>query len=376
MTVVFDKHKLFHLTKGQPQFNDTESSTTNGFDYLRWANHENSEVKELEPEKSGNESEEEEQESQEKKKKPSKEERKALRRSKRLQRQKHAKQKKKDKEEESEYEELSLSMSSGSPLKDRIHYIKSLYLGLINQKDDRILSYHDIKVYKATVMNLGYDQWLNDDNLLFVYEYLEHVHLKDFIEENPQLVNSKHSKRFMNSILLIKPSIGFLLLKFPDPRALKGTLPPLELASFLFIPVNDNDDVEQAEGGSHWSLVVVSMLESKAYIYDTLAEEPDEGNYPESLQLIENLNLYLSSILPKMRPIVPVVEKTPQQVNGSDCGVHVLQITAILLSRMIYNENRPILFQLSQNLHFNAVEGRVFILELIRRLVHQEKASL
>src|SRR5437762_5480105 len=47
--------------------------------------------------------------------------------------------------------------------------------------------------------------------------------------------------------------------------------PPVkeEGATHLFLPINDNPDVNQMSGGTHWSLLVVSILDQLALHYDS-----------------------------------------------------------------------------------------------------------
>lgn len=265
--------------------------------------------------------------------------------------------------------------ADGSTKSQKLNQLKSLYLTLINTKHNRVLDFHDITIFKEDIYNLSYDQWLNDNNLSYIYEYFEKAQLNDFIQSNDIILNSKLALRFKNSIILLKPSIAFLLLMNQDPASLKGILPPLELASFIFIPINDNDDVELAEGGSHWSLVVISILDRKAFIYDTLSDEQDDNNNREAQNLINNLNIYLKAHgkMGAGSEIKPEVVPTPQQLNGSDCGVHVLQISAILLSRLIYCQENSIIDLQLDNVWLSAVDGRIFILNSILDIVKKNK---
>ncbi|GMM36065.1 hypothetical protein DASC09_033900 [Saccharomycopsis crataegensis] len=333
-----------------------------------------------------------------KNKKLSKEEKKKLKQDKKLARQEASRAKKKQEEAEvlasgsgdnDDDDQITKSGASRaattnhyidgnirSSTKEKLHYLKSLQLTISNTKNPRVLEYHDITIRKEDIFCLGHDEWLNDNNLSYIYERLEKVPLHEYIhEQNSQLLNTKLAKRWKNSIVLLKPSLAFLLLKFPDPTALQGILPPLELSSFLFVPINDNDDVEAAEGGSHWSLVVVSLLEGVAYFYDTLAEDEDEGNYEESMALVTNLNFYLEAVGGGHKKVVGKVVKTPLQINGSDCGVHVLQITAILLARIMEcGEDGGIPYGL-EGLELSALDGRIWILRDMLEKIREKRKS-
>ncbi|KAK9463492.1 uncharacterized protein V1516DRAFT_667907 [Lipomyces oligophaga] len=188
---------------------------------------------------------------------------------------------------------------------------------------DVILEYYDVSVYKSDFDNLREDEWLNDNNLSFWYEYLEHS--TDFPSSTVQ-----------NSILLLRPSMVFLLAQSPDPQSLLGVLPSFdEPVRYVFLPINNNADVEFSEGGSHWSLVVVDMETKRAYYYDTLGRT----NLLESKNVIRKLEL-LQGSLPESISLVCV--PTPRQTNGSDCGVLVCMLTSYLIHKIIETPGNPI----------------------------------
>ncbi len=76
---------------------------------------------------------------------------------------------------------------------------------------DRILDYHDTSLYKEDIFNLRDDQWLNDNNLSFVYELLE---IK-------QLSKSERTNygNYPGPIVLLRPSMVYLLAHSPGMYA-------------------------------------------------------------------------------------------------------------------------------------------------------------
>lgn len=223
--------------------------------------------------------------------------------------------------------------------------------------DDRLLQFFDITVYKEDLDNLKDDEWLNDNNISFIYEYLERYQLNHF------------DKIVSNSITLLRPSMVYLLANHPsDPKELKGVLPPIEKSKFVFLPVNDNDDVEDACAGSHWSLVIISLLDRTALIYDTL----ERANETEAKQVISKISQYLD-----MKFQIKIIEKTPQQINGSDCGIMVGQITSFLLSRLLnlkYLEENFIDLDLQQ-VEISAIDGRIFLMGTLLNLVKHKRSQ-
>lgn len=99
------------------------------------------------------------------------------------------------------------------------------------------------------------DDWLTDNSISFWEEYLEHEKLRDFPKAN---------------IVLLRPSMAFLLMNTKDPLSLKSALPDFQKTTHIFLPVNDCRSVDVAEGGSHWSLLLVSVIDGVAFHYDSM----------------------------------------------------------------------------------------------------------
>lgn len=228
----------------------------------------------------------------------------------------------------------------------RLHL--SLLHQLMGRGEEPVLQYYDTTVYRSDLSNLYDDEWLNDNNISFLYEYLERTRLKEY---------HKNGK-----IVLLRPSMAYLLRHTDDPSSLKPVLPNLDRARFIFLPINDNPDVSAIEGGAHWSLLVVSTMDKKTLYYDTM----HRANYQVSMQTSMKLGQLLGSQLGF------VVLPTPQQINMSDCGVLVCEITALLLFRLLNikpaNGNK-VDFALD-NVYLIASAGRSFMLTVILELIH------
>lgn len=124
--------------------------------------------------------------------------------------------------------------------------------------------------------------------------------------------------------------MAFLLLRTHDLRHVDNTLPDLAKVTHIFLPINDNHNVGDAEGGSHWSLLLVSVLDGVAFHYDSLGG----ANYSEG-----NLTARkLSQVLGKNLRFVNL-EDSPQQENGSDCGVFVCLLMRHLLVKRLLSAN-------------------------------------
>lgn len=221
----------------------------------------------------------------------------------------------------------------------RLHH--TLQKQLYNKPGDVVLEFYDVTVYKEDIDNLQPGYWLNDNNISFVYEYLERLEIM--------------RAGFQSQIFLLRPSMAFLLGQ-GNPLEVAEFLPDFKHASFIFLPINDNNNVEIVSG-NHWSLLVVSVEDGKAIYYDTVGE----CNIAAARNVADKLGVVLNQKLNFL------VAPTPQQSNGSDCGVYVCEITSLLLRRLLYTEG---FIDLGiSNLTFVADAGRTFILTAILQLI-------
>jgi sentrin-specific protease 8 len=231
----------------------------------------------------------------------------------------------------------------------KVRILNQLYKAIVSlskkkKMDDKIFQFFDVSIYGEDLLNLKDDEWLSDNNISFIYEYLERYQL------------SKFDSLVSNAIQLVRPSMVYLLAQTPEPQQLIGVIPAIENGKFLFLPVNDNDDVEAVGAGSHWSLVVISMLEKIAFVYDSM----ERANEQEAKDVITKVEKYLSDGTKFQIRIM----KTPQQLNGSDCGVIVSQITAFLTSRLLgfkYLKDHYVNLDLQQ-VKISAIDGRIFMM--------------
>jgi sentrin-specific protease 8 len=177
--------------------------------------------------------------------------------------------------------------------------------------DDAYLSYHDIRLTREDMQCLKND-WLTDNIISFWEEYLEHEFLAQYKTSN---------------IVLLRPSMSFMLLQTPDPRTLRQALPDFSRTTHVFLPINDCHNVTQAEGGTHWSLLLISIVDGIAFHYDSLAY----GNHDEARYVTAQFSKLLG------RPLAwQHLRDSPQQDGGSDCGVFVcMNMRHLLLKRLL-----------------------------------------
>jgi sentrin-specific protease 8 len=172
--------------------------------------------------------------------------------------------------------------------------------------EEAYLSYHDVRLTRGDTDSIRAD-WLTDNAISFWEEYLEHTVLVKFPKAN---------------IVLLRPSMSFMLAKTEDPLELKGVLPNFTKTTHIFLPINNATDPDVAEGGSHWSLLLASSIDGVAFHYDSLGSD----NKMDAQVAAGKLQILLGKPLRYMQ-----IVDTPQQDNGSDCGVFVCLIMQKLL---------------------------------------------
>lgn len=257
------------------------------------------------------------------------------------------------------------------------------------EETTKISQIDDVTLYVADLKNLLDDEWLSDSNIGWVYAFLYHGYILPLLSE--ALKNSKFhqykagKEQFVSPICLLLPTFTFLIANSPDPEELLrcNVLPScISDAQIIFCPLNDNDDFGCSEGGSHWSLVVFLKLQSsdntgkksyiqKALVYDSMFE----ANASETERLVCNMAKILhDSKDPKsnLEWDIVHVRDSPQQTNGSDCGVYVASVSSFLVSQLIaltqtaISSTRNSYIELSlKDLRFSALDSRIWMLSTL-----------
>lgn len=196
------------------------------------------------------------------------------------------------------------------------------------------LTYEDVSTIK--------DDWLTDNAIAFWEEYLEHEKLVDYPKAN---------------IVLLRPSMAFLLMNTKEPLTLKSALPDFTKTSHIFLPVNDCRSVDVAEGGSHWSLLLVSVIDGVAFHYDSMT--------PANINEAKLVAHRISQLLGKPLKFINL-DDSPQQENGSDCGVFVcLQMQHLLMSRLLKAHAQDKISMSMRGKDVDAFNGRKEMIRII-----------
>ncbi|XP_066325687.1 NEDD8-specific protease 1-like [Miscanthus floridulus] len=232
--------------------------------------------------------------------------------------------------------------------------------GSNSEGEERVLSYGDVVLIRSDLAILRGPCFINDRIIAFYF-----AHLSADLQDDDDL-------------LLLPPSIPYLLSNLPDSAAVAD---PLRLASrrLVLLPVNDNPDASIAEGGSHWTLLILDKATSPSaprfVHHDSL---PGAPNLPVAARLADALRPLLSGSDSK-RDTVPLIEgPTPRQTNGYDCGVYVMAIARALCAwwnNGQYHREGDWFQAVRRDVDAHSVKAmRADLLQLINTLI-QEKAK-
>ncbi|OAA52785.1 Ulp1 protease family protein [Beauveria brongniartii RCEF 3172] len=228
------------------------------------------------------------------------------------------------------------------PLRERL----ARFGDSLSASDRPYLSYFDCNLTVGDVRSLKKD-WLTDSIISFWQEYLERETLPRYPQAN---------------VCLLRPSMAFLLLRGHklEDAAVRQSLPDLSKVSHIFLPINDNDRPSDAGGGSHWSLLLVSLKDGIAFHYDSFGNINQKHANDTTIRLAEILHRDLAFVN---------LENTPQQGNNDDCGVFVcLLMRHLLVKRLLSASARSKVNMSMSGKVVDSSGGRKEILRIIENL--------
>lgn len=198
---------------------------------------------------------------------------------------------------------------------------------------EKVLSYNDVLLRESDLDILRGPYYLNDQIIEFYFSYLSSIYP-------------------LNDILLVPPSISFWITNCPDTDSLKDFLEPLNLSdkNLVIFPVNDNDNVAQAEGGSHWSLLAF-YRKGNAFIHH---DSSGGHNNMHARRLFKAVVGFMGSHRKASDVMYKECQDSPQQVNGYDCGLYVIAIAKVMCCWYQSDESKD-----KDGLWFSAVRERV-----------------
>lgn len=222
-----------------------------------------------------------------------------------------------------------------------------------NDKNDKILSYNDVVLRRSDLDILSGPYFLNDQIIEFYLSYLSSCHPSQ-------------------DILLVPPSIAFWIIQCPVAEAFKDFLDPLHLSDkeLVLFPINNNDDVNEAEGGSHWSLLAYYRNANLFVHHDSSRSM----NATPAKKLYKAVVGYMGLSESGSKAHYLEWTDSPRQANGYDCGLYVTAIARVICDWYVNSKKTD-----ANDLWFSTVKEQVTpsavacmrsdILDLIRDLM-------
>lgn len=151
--------------------------------------------------------------------------------------------------------------------------------------------------------------------------------------------------------------MSFMLIQTPNPLTLRDALPNFSRTTHIFLPINDCRNPSLAEGGTHWSLLVVSVVDAVAFHYDSL----HPANRDEAMTTTKKLSVLLGNDLHFLD-----LPDSPRQENGSDCGVFVcVEMKHLLLKKLLLADSKQKINMSMGGKNLDAMHGRREMLRII-----------
>lgn len=203
--------------------------------------------------------------------------------------------------------------------------------------NEQILNYDDAVIYGSDLKLVNSrTEWLNDACIHFYMNVL-----RNRLNQSP---------RSNTEFLFMDPSVvSFFMHQCSDEEDFedfkKGTKLPNH--GFVFIPVNNamrrrsEFHKDYFHNGSHWSLLVIAICKSGSgtgierhrqyWHFDSVKHS---GNSFAAKDIADKL----SAVFPHGSETIVQEADAPQQENGYDCGIHMLETMKLLCSDDMSNE--------------------------------------
>jgi hypothetical protein len=139
-------------------------------------------------------------------------------------------------------------------------------------RDPLVCTFHEATIYQSDLDALDAPHWLNDSLITFYMQHLQHgAFISDDQINSAGTAGSRAGSDESNGLLFLTPGAVFVLAHEDDADDFASTLDGLEIArhALVFLPINDNANVERGGGGSHWSLLVLDVRALAFAHYDS-----------------------------------------------------------------------------------------------------------
>lgn len=131
-----------------------------------------------------------------------------------------------------------------------------------------------------------------------------------------------------DDMVLVPTGLSWLLANLQDPGYVAASAAPLRLVSsrarLVLFPVNDNENVDQADGGTHWSLLVLHIAADGS---SRFVHHDSKGLGGVNLRHARRLADTLRPLLRGNPPRLMEGFSPRQEAGSNDCGLYVLAVS-------------------------------------------------
>jgi len=235
-----------------------------------------------------------------------------------------------------------------------VHRLIDLTLGITmasGGEEEKVLSWGDYILRRKDLRLLeGPTEWLNDTLIGFYFQYL---------------FEKKGDKGLAFFVGPEVTQLLKLLSKEEVPIVLKEVGDGMAGHKYTFFPVNDSVDPNRHSGGSHWSLLIYSKVDEAFVHFDSC----HGSNEPDARTLVQKLSVFVPN--QGSTKFISSPSCLPQ-VNGFDCGCHVLRNAELILDHVKGTPDASITStDVPSATPFEAAAVRLKLAELIKKLARK-----
>ena len=142
-----------------------------------------------------------------------------------------------------------------------------------------------------------------------------------------------------DKVSVVGPNVAYLIQKELDKRVIDSQKKEINQNDhdWVIYPINDKDDPEKGDGGSHWCLLVYNRSDNLFLYFDPIKGMNAKNAKALHLNIIDD-NSYQSHdnagrLCHYLPPLVEV--NCQRQTNGYDCGIFIMMYMATIMKNIV-----------------------------------------
>ena len=142
-----------------------------------------------------------------------------------------------------------------------------------------------------------------------------------------------------DKVSVVGPNVAYLIQKEFDKRVIESQKKEINQKEhdWVIYPINDKEDPEKGDGGSHWCLIVYNRSDNLFLYFDPIKGMNAKNAKALHLNIIDD-NSYQSHdnagrLCHYLPPLVEV--NCQRQTNGYDCGIFIMMYMATIMKNIV-----------------------------------------